>query len=117
MFKNVMVEIRGRQAEVVRISPTLKYQNHPEDTLTVLLLFTPPFETSQGRSIHTIAASVPPKVYTRQEFLDLVAYEGGQELERVLRAHAEVDIAHKEGEVRKAELDQMVVEIESLLSQ
>lgn len=105
------VEILGHKAKIERVSGQEKLEPwHKEEKLVVWLAFDEAVD-----SILSFAVLLPVKKYEREEFLYNVRRRGEEELKRILERHEKEKREMQERDERKAALDAVVAEAQSLI--
>jgi len=105
------VEILGHKAKIERVSSQLRDGLHwKEDQLVVWLAF----DEAVG-SVLSFATYLPVKKYEREEFLYNVRQRGEEALKRILERHEKEKREMQERDERKAALDAVAAEAQSLI--
>jgi len=105
------VEILGHKAKIEQVSGQPKHKPwHKEEKLVVWLEFE---EAVDG--VISFAVELPVKKYEREEFLYNVRRRGEEELKRILERQEEKERERQERTERKAALDAMAAEAQSLI--
>ena len=105
------VEILGHKAKIERVTGQVKDGLHwKEDQLVVWLSF----DEAVG-SVLSFATYLPVEKYERDEFLEEIRRRGEEDLNRILERHEKEKRQWEDTERRKAALDAVAAETQSLI--